>query len=212
MKPPESSARAAGTAAVMKEHRRPSTTNHTSPGRLDAVADVRAVVLAAIRPSDLLLYPASPFTLVAAHTTADAMELLARVHPRVVAIDWDARELDAPAICHAARRLASVLVTTTPECVPAALKAGCHAVLLKPFAPNLVAARVGRLLRQNPPLTGGRGSPTLQPRGTNHVWPDMTCPRCGARGVTSFEFSSHRRMWYACLACERVWVGVRREI
>ena len=29
--------------------------------------------------------------------------------------------------------------------------------------------------------------------------------------AVSFEFSSYRRMWYACLACEHVWLGPRQE-
>ena len=94
----------------------------------------------------------------------------------------------------------------------AALKAGCHAVLLRPFAPNLLAARLGRLSREIPTTPNAlRGLAALQLVGTNRVWPDTQCPTCHAGGAVSFEFSSYRRMWYACLGCDHVWLGPRQE-
>ena len=58
---------------------------------------------------------------------------------------------DADGIVRAAKGLhvpATVLVMTTEvNSVPTLLEAGCDAVLLKPFAPNLLYTRVGRLLR-----------------------------------------------------------------
>ena len=35
--------------------------------------------------------------------------------------------------------------------------------------------------------------------------------QCQSNGATSFEYSSYRRMWYACLACDAVWLGPRQE-
>jgi hypothetical protein len=29
--------------------------------------------------------------------------------------------------------------------------------------------------------------------------------------VTSFEFLSRRRAWYACLACRKVWIAPRQD-
>jgi DNA-binding response OmpR family regulator len=117
----------------------------------------------------------------------------------------------------------SVLATTSvPERVPEALKAGCDGVLMKPFAPNLLFGRIGRLLRMR--------AKALQDRvmwqrarstylieyshrvmaGTNVVCHDASCPSCGERGVVSFDAASHRRMWYACLPCGKVWMAPRR--
>jgi DNA-binding response OmpR family regulator len=151
-------------------------------------------------------FSVSSFTRVAATTTADALHVLERTHPRVIAIDWDHADVDGAALCRRARQMnsASILVVTeTPEAVPAALRAGCHAVLLKPFAPNLLAARVGRLSREMSAMTA--------PPGTNRVWADTHCPACDAGNAVSFEFFSYRRMWYACLACDHVWLGPRQE-
>jgi DNA-binding response OmpR family regulator len=130
-------------------------------------------------------------------------------------------------ICREARTLSTppaVLVTTAKaERVPDALAAGCDGVLLKPFAPNLLAGRVGRLLRARAEALTLRArwqlarSQHLAERlaqlreGTNRVWPDASCPYCEQRGVTSFEFASHRRAWYACTACKKVWLAKRRE-
>jgi hypothetical protein len=100
--------------------------------------------------------------------------------------------------------------------VPDALAAGCDGVLLKPFAPNLLYARLGRLQRemvhQQRMRSLFRSSDTARrSTGTNRFWPDQPCPCCHTVGVTSFEFHSHRRAWFACTACRHVWVGARLE-
>jgi len=72
--------------------------------------------------------------------------------------------------------------------------------------------RIGRLSREVPAGTASlRAAPSLQFCGTNRTWPDTHCPRCDAPSATSFEFYSYRRMWYACLACDAVWLGARQE-
>ena len=133
----------------------------------------------------------------------------------MVAIDWDLPEIDPAAICAAARQLAPVgvlAVMGSPERAPAALKAGCHAILLKPFSLNLAAARLGRLSREMPAATAASRLGTALPQwGTNRTWSDVHCPKCRAGNATCFEYSSHRRSWFACLACEHVWLGPRRE-
>jgi CheY-like chemotaxis protein len=158
---------------------------------------------------------ASTFVRIAVHTTADAVRAIERNQPRVVAIDWDVDTIDGPAVCTAAKALpytGILVVSSSPERIPPALKAGCHAVLLRPFFPNLVAARLGRLSREIPTSPHAlRGLAALQLVGTNRTWPDTACPRCDAKGAVSFEFSSYRRMWYACLGCEHVWLGPRQE-
>jgi len=109
------------------------------------------------------------------------------------------------------------------ERVPDALAAGCDGVLLKPFPPNLLHARIGRLLRARGEALKNKSRQSqlkvhhlgerseLLLGGTNRVWPNTHCPYCNHSGVTSFEFCSHRRSWYACLECKKVWIAKRLE-
>jgi DNA-binding response OmpR family regulator len=99
-----------------------------------------------------------------------------------------------------------VLITTNdPEQAPDAIDAGCDGVLLKPFSPNLLFARMGRLLRAQPDGAKEAG-PT-----SNQYWPRDVCPHCDHVGVSAFEFCDHRRAWYACLSCRRVWIARRHD-
>lgn len=180
-----------------------------------SVADPRPVLLLAVPVGDADRFAGANFTRYPVHSTGDALRLIETARPRVVAIDWDCAEIDGVEVCTAARRFAQtgILVATgTPECVPAALKAGCHTVLLKPFAPNLAAARFGRLLREAPAAAITARATAAVPLGsTVRVWPDTHCPTCSAGSAVSFEFHSYRRMWYACLTCDAVWLGPRQE-
>ena len=137
-----------------------------------------------------------------------ALQLLTRIQPALVITELGLGGTWGLDLCRHAKALpvpATVLVTTSDVTrVPDALDAGCDAVLLKPFAPNLLHARIGRLLRGR--LTGAGPS-----SGTNRAWPEMPCPSCNHEGVICFEFSSHRRAWYACLKCREVWIGQRQE-
>jgi DNA-binding response OmpR family regulator len=163
-------------------------------------------------------------------TTASAevaKQFLHRQPPTLVVTELDLSGGDGVEICREAKRLAvppPVLVTTSvAERVPDALAAGCDGVLLKPFAPNLLFARIGRLLRARSEMLrmhaqrqhlkashlADRSEALLG--GTNRVWPDTQCPYCNHGGVTSFEFCSHRRAWYACLDCKKVWIAKRQE-
>jgi DNA-binding response OmpR family regulator len=182
----------------------------TRPG-----ADVHTALVVAVAEADVDHFPAGDFTRYPVRTTMEALRMIETARPRVVVIDWDAPLIDGPQVCSAARKFGQtgVLVAMQkPESAPAALKAGCHAILLKPFAPNLVAARIGRLSRELP-LTpvAARAAVVMQQTGTNRVWPDTHCPQCNAPSATSFEFASYRRMWYACLGCDAVWLGPRQE-
>src|SRR5204863_9889198 len=80
-----------------------------------------------------------------------AKQFLHRHPPALVVTELDLNDADGVDICREAKSLAvppPVLVTTADvERVPGALAAGCDGVLLKPFAPNLLFARIGRLLR-----------------------------------------------------------------
>ena len=160
-------------------------------------------------------------------TAAAAVQALGRMAPALVVTELDLSDGPGEEICRRAKALsmpATVLVTTPQaERVPSALAAGCDAVLLKPFAPNLLYARLGRLLRARSVELRLRAhrqqaksahliekSDLLAAR-TNHEWPHTHCPYCQHRGVTSFEYTSHRRSWYACLACNKVWIARRQE-
>ena len=186
----------------------------TGPRHESAPPAQPALVVAAAA-DDIDRFPCAAFTRNGARTTTEAVRLIERLRPRIVAIDWDLDDLDGAMICTAARRIpgAGVLgLTSTPERAPAALKAGCHALLLKPCAPNLIAARIGRLSREMPSAAiASRLAEKLGQFGTNRMWPDVACPSCAKGGAVAFEFSSHRRSWYACVSCEHVWLGRRQE-
>jgi CheY-like chemotaxis protein len=156
---------------------------------------------------------------------ADATRQLLNARPSIVVTELVLPDGDGAEICRTAKALPCpplVIVTTaTPERVPGALIAGCNAVLLKPYAPNLLCTRIGRL-RQLSERAGAMHrvrhrediAVALYAAAsvtTNQVWNDIQCPRCGRPGATGFDFASHRRMWCACLGCEHVWVNRRRE-
>ena len=155
-----------------------------------------------------------------------AGQYLRRQTPALVVTELEFDGVGGVDVCREAKKLTPpppVLVTTANvERVPDALAAGCDGVLLKPFAPNLLYARIGRLLRGSEALRlrsrhEGLKTAHLTDRsnallgGTNRVWPDTHCPYCNHGGVTSFEFCSHRRAWYACLNCRKVWIAKRQE-
>src|SRR5882672_11870131 len=152
---------------------------------------------------------------VATTASADiAKQFLRRHPPALVVADLDVPGSGGIEVCREAKTLSAtlpVLVTTAQtERVPEALVVGCDAVLLKPFAPNLLFARIGRLLRARSEMLRAKvrhqqlKTAHLTDRsegllaGTNRVWPNTHCPYCDNGGATSFEFCSHRRAWYAC--------------
>jgi DNA-binding response OmpR family regulator len=156
-----------------------------------------------------------------------AGEYIRRSSPALVVTEIDLEDGSGVDLCRTAKALpvpATVLVTTEdPNRVPAALAAGCDGVLLKPFAPNLLMARMGRLMRERSNqirLAAARSmhkSAHLGERiqllrtGTNRVWPSTHCPYCGHAGVTSFDYAAMRRAWYACLECRKAWMAKRQE-
>lgn len=156
-----------------------------------------------------------------------AMQYLHKTVPSLVTIDADVAGSAAVPLCRAAKapQVPSTVLITGSEvkAVPHLLECGCDAVLLKPFAPNLLYARIGRLLRGRSEQVRVRAGqehmrfpyaaslPETPLATTNRTWPDTACPSCGREGAVSFEFSSHRRAWYACLACKNVWIAKRQE-
>jgi DNA-binding response OmpR family regulator len=155
-----------------------------------------------------------------AHASA-ALEYLRSRRAAAVIADLDVE--DSFAVCKAARvqddRPAIPVTAADAEKVPEALLAGCDSVLVKPFAPNLLIARISRLLRgRSDELRMRSAHQRLKVNhllqrsaeligGTNHIWPDQSCPYCAHTGVTSFDHASHRKAWYACLACRKVWMA-----
>jgi DNA-binding response OmpR family regulator len=161
------------------------------------------------------------------NTAEAALRHVERSAPAMLVLELALPDGGADRVCRAAKDLntpATVLVTTADvEQVPDAIEAGCDAVLLKPFAPNLLFARIGRLVRARSAELRYRSyrsrakSEYLQERsdmllaGSNQHWPNTQCPHCAHQGVTSFEFTSYRRAWYACLDCHKVWLAKRQE-
>jgi CheY-like chemotaxis protein len=156
---------------------------------------------------------------------AVAKQYLSKTALALVIADIDSQR-DGIDICHAAKSLrtpATVLMTASEATsVPDVLAAGCDGILLKPFADNLLYARIGRLLRTRGEqlqararLGNGASDVSHRPEPplatTNRAWPDTACPSCDHGGAVSFEFASHRRSWYACPACKTVWLGKRQE-
>lgn len=167
-----------------------------------------------------------PYAPVVERSVSSAIRRLSELRPAIVIVDLALPDGDGIEICRFAKALPRpplVMVTAAaPERVPAALIAGCNSVLLKPYSPNLLCARIGRLLQLSDcavPSHGAvhRGGMAVVAHAaigsvtTNQTWNDVTCPDCGRPGATSFDFASHRRMWCACLACTHVWVARRRE-
>ena len=178
-------------------------------------------------PNRYILGLRQHYRVTATATAAAALNLLGRTLPALVLTELDFSDGQGEDICRRAKSLATpatVLVTTPhAERVPSALAAGCDGVLLKPFAPNLLYARIGRLLRARSIELRLRAhrqyakSAHLREQGqlltarTNREWPSTFCPYCEHRGITSFEHTSHRRSWYACMACNKVWIARRLE-
>ena len=148
-----------------------------------------------------------------------ARRLISQTAPVAVVTELVLPDGAGTELCRAVKALprppAVLVVTSDQRLIPDAIDAGCDGVLLKPFAPNLLFARLRRLLRARSDAsrlgeaTGqsrqGSGSTRTQYGTTNHYWPDLACPQCKRQGVTSFDFASHRQAWYACLACRNVW-------
>jgi DNA-binding response OmpR family regulator len=167
------------------------------------------------------------YRVAATDSTDVAKQFLHRHRPALVVTELELKDADGVDVCREAKSLPTaplvLVLTARTERVPDALVAGCDGVLLKPFAPNLLFSRIGRLLRARNEMLRARvqhaalRSAHLSDRseallaGTNRVWPNTYCPYCNHNGVTSFEFCSHRRSWYACVSCKKVWIAKRQE-
>jgi CheY-like chemotaxis protein len=155
-----------------------------------------------------------------------ALQFLHRTQkrPDVVIADLCLPDDGAYAICRAAKSLATPSIVLVPACdierVPKALAAGCDGVLLKPFPPTLLITRLNQLRALTlvaRSIAAQAKSRHLNERTAHAIdrtvqeSPDTYCPDCYHHGVTSFEYARYGRAWYACLACEKVWLGPRRN-
>lgn len=147
-----------------------------------------------------------------ATTVAAALPRMKTVQRAIVVTDLELSDGDWVQLCTAAKtsgRVVLVLVCTSDvRSVPRALRAGCDSVLVKPFAPNLFYARLGRLTRD---LELRASFPGAGLGGTNQECPGLVCPACQHSGAISFDATSLRRAWYACLSCEHVWIAKRQQ-
>lgn len=175
------------------------------------------------REDDVVASLRSRFAVVEAPTAIAAIRSLKLVRPSAVVTELTLPDGDGVTICREAKQqpeTGAVLVTTaTASGVPDALIAGCDSVLLKPFPPNLLHARLARLLRQrarrvqqnvwlqNQKLAHLKERFEGLQTGTNRIWSETHCPSCGRGDAVSFDATSHRRMWFACLGCRHVWIA-----
>lgn len=194
---------------------------------LSQLSDILIVDGETVTASYVPLFDTTEFRVSATPHVAVAREYLRRAAPSLVVTELSLNDGSGVDICSTAKKLslpATVLVTTKePALVPDALVAGCDGVLLKPFAPNLLITRIARLLRDRSNQlrlqAARRAGKSVHPSeridvlesGTNRKWPNFQCRYCSHNGVTSFDYASQRRAWYACLACRKVWMAKRQE-
>jgi DNA-binding response OmpR family regulator len=156
-------------------------------------------------------FAAESCALVKVTSLAAALARLPAVRCALVVTELHLTDGDGVELCRAAKKAGSanlvLVVTNEVTRVPSALAAGCDSVLLKPFPPNLLFARLGRLRRGLQIVMVRAGA--VEQAGTNQHWATLPCAKCGHKGVTSFDATSLRRAWYACLQCEHVWIARR---
>ena len=156
-----------------------------------------------------------------------ALHYLQRADPALIVTGTTLEDGPGLDICRAAKAKRfppSVLVVTPrPEDAPDALLAGCDGVLLKPFTASLLVNRTSRLLRARVDQLRVRSARVrnkgahlherseLLKLGVTREWPATSCPYCAHPGVTSFDYASLRRAWYACLKCKKVWLAKRLD-
>ena len=162
------------------------------------------------------------FEVTAVASVEQAVRALRAFQPTIVITELALSDGDGADVCRHSKAFQvnppAVLATTAvPESVPEALLAGCDAVLLKPFQPNLLFARIGLLLKQRAEAQRTHAmwhhasvvrhieSPHRPVEGTNIVWHDTSCPSCGQARVVSFDAADRRRLWFACIPCRNVW-------
>jgi DNA-binding response OmpR family regulator len=179
--------------------------------------------------ADLYRTPLQLTCRVAATSSAEtAMRYMSRTSADLLIVDGDRDDVGS-SLCQQARAVRPapplVLVTMSNPAGAGQVIDRCDSVLLKPFAPNLLVSRVGRLLRPHNRELRERASKLLERAhlhraksehlkdrsGTLREWPSEHCPYCSHTGVVLFDYSSIRRAWYACGECRKVWLAKRLE-
>jgi CheY-like chemotaxis protein len=201
--------------------------NHSSDGALLAGLDVLVVDGSpqAGRYADVLRPLCRTVTLTPHQRTA--LQFMERINPALVVAALRLEDGSGVEICRTAKAKPtppSVLITAeNVDDVPDALIAGCESILLKPFSPSILVNRASRMLRLRSEQLRLRSARTmiraehlrerseLLKMGINRDWPAVSCPYCSHQGVTSFDYTSSRRAWYACLRCRKVWMGKRLD-
>jgi DNA-binding response OmpR family regulator len=171
-----------------------------------------------------------------ADSVSEALASLTVRAPDVVVMDLHLGGEPGLDVCRRAKQLpvpASVLlIPQNVDDVPDGLTAGCDAVLLKPFPPNLLHSRLARLMRIRMRAIGLRRQSALLVDRAHHqrfkaahllertdlldlglvkTWPTTQCPYCNHEGVTAFDSAGLHKAWYACLACRKVWMARRPD-
>ena len=176
-----------------------------TPLDMTGVVPWAGCVLVVASPACTHLYPTGRAVSLAAHTTHDAIATIERRRPAVVVIDWDFATVNTLAICRVAANFPTITVMasmTDARNAPAAIKAGCQAILLGPVAPQLALMRI---LRLSQAVSSGRSAAPDSP--TYRLWSQVVCPSCEVYGVASFELATRRTLWFACLRCDHVWTA-----
>jgi CheY-like chemotaxis protein len=183
------------------------TVGVVTPSDIHRIGVAAGCVLIVASPSCTDRYPTGHFARLAAHTTQDAIAAIERRRPTVVVIDWDFAAVDKLAICRIAAMFPTITVMASMAAAgdaPAAIKAGCQAILLEPIAPQLAMMRIARLSQAVP----ARGTAaTGAESATYRLWSQICCPSCQVYGVASFELAKRRTLWFACLRCDHVWTA-----
>jgi CheY-like chemotaxis protein len=89
--------------------------------------DPLPILIAAVAPADFQIFPTTAYSAIVARTTDEAIQLIERERPHLIALDWDSDALDAKQICAVARlRVATgiLVIMTAPRRAPSALKPG----------------------------------------------------------------------------------------
>ena len=183
-------------------------------------------------PDDIAAHYKAPlraYHLAVTSSAEVAIQYVLRAIPPLLVVDGD-RDDAGLGICESARSAPappSVLVTLSQAEAAGRVIDKCDSILLKPFAPNLLTARVARMLRIRSEELRERSAGLLSrskheraksahllertAKGLLVAWPNQDCPYCGQPAVILFDYGSVRRAWYACGQCRTVWMALRLE-
>jgi hypothetical protein len=167
--------------------------------------------------------------IVSADTLGGAETFLRERPLDLIVTVYAVRENTAVDVCRLAATVSSppsvLVIQVDAVHAPRLIDAGCEGILLKPVSANDLCGRVRRLLRdrraRTAVLASGRQERSHAPyrtddssppasRGSIQYCANTVCRQCTTAAVYSFAAARHGRNWYSCLACQRVWVGLRQ--